>query len=109
MNLLTSLTPQQLRHAAEIKEEILELQSQLNQLLGAPPEILIEAPPRKKRRPSARGLANIHTGLRRRFSNNHPELKPKRKRKMSMQQKARLSEIATRRWKAAKAAGKTQL
>ena len=36
MNAIIKLTPQQLRQAADVQEKILELQEELNQLLGAP-------------------------------------------------------------------------
>jgi hypothetical protein len=36
MNSITTLTPQQLRQAADVQEKIQDLQDELNQLLGAP-------------------------------------------------------------------------
>jgi hypothetical protein len=112
MNPITSLTPQQLRRAADIKEEIQSLEKQLNQLLGAPAEFLVEAAPRKKRRRlSAQAIANIRAGARRRWGKVPAANRPvgprsKGKRKMSAAQKARLSAIAKARWKKVRAQGK---
>jgi len=113
MNSITSLSPQQLRRAADIKEKVVSLQKEFDQILGTPPEILIEAPPRKKRKLSAQGLANIRAGVRKRFRMRvgvaDMKTNRKRKRRMSAAQKARLSAIATARWKKVRAAGKTRL
>ena len=108
------MTPQQLRRAADIKEKILTLEKEFNQLLGAPAEIFVEAAPKKKRKLSAKGLANIRAGARKRWgkvtATNGP-FKPrsKGKRKMSEAQKARLSAIAKARWKKVRAQGKNAL
>jgi hypothetical protein len=113
MNPITGLTPQQLRKAADIKEKIVSLQKDLDQILGAPPEILTEAPRRKKRRLSAQGLANIRAGVRKRLgrlSNVEPAVPGrKRKRRMSAEQKERLSAIAKARWRKARTQGKNAL
>src|SRR5260370_10618844 len=97
-SLITSLTPQQLRRAADIKEKILTLEKEFNQLLGAPAEIFVEAAPKKKRKLSAKGLANIRAGARKRGgkvpgTNGPVEPRSKGKRKMPEAQKAMLSAI----------------
>jgi hypothetical protein len=121
---LTSLSPQTLRKAADLQARILELQNQLGELLGggvAPPagataEPLV--PPtsgRKKRRKlSAKGLANIRAGAAKRWGKKGKAAQPvgvanKPKRKMSAAAKARLSALAKARWKKAKSAGKSRL
>ncbi len=108
------MTPQQLRRAADIKERILSLEKELNQLLGPPVEIPVEAALKRKRRLSARGIANIRAGNRKRRgkapgTNGSVEPRSKGKRKMSAARKARLSAIATARWKKVRAQGKTAL
>src|SRR6266849_2461426 len=67
MNAITNLTPQQLRHAADIQERILSLQQELDQLLesGSSTDI---APTIKRRRLSAQGIANIRAGVRKRWT-----------------------------------------
>jgi hypothetical protein len=115
MNPIASLTPQELRRAADIKEKIQSIEKELNQLLGAPAEIFVEAAPRKKRRRlSAQAIANIRAGARKRWGKlpgrNRPvEPRSKGKRKMSAAQKARLSAIAKARWKKVRAQGKNAL
>src|SRR5271166_6597091 len=104
MNALTSITPQQLRHAADLQEKILSLQRELNSLLNgsasrpaatAPAAKSAAGPGRKKL--SARGLANIRAGAKRRWAKfrakaGAPAAK-KHKRRMSPAARARLSAI----------------
>jgi hypothetical protein len=51
MNVITQLTPKQLRRAADIQEKIIELQSELEQFLGVTPKVTpaVEEPPVRKR------------------------------------------------------------
>jgi hypothetical protein len=114
MNTISSLSPQQLRQAADLKERIVSLQEELDRLLGAPPEILVEAPRRRRKHLSAQALANIRAGVRKRVGGLKSLASPakptrKRKRRMSAAQKARLSAIAAARWKKVKAQGKSKL
>jgi hypothetical protein len=51
--MLTGLTPTQLRQAADIQERILSLQSQLNQILGAPVPARAPAAPVAAKAPAA--------------------------------------------------------
>jgi hypothetical protein len=114
MNSISGLSPKQLRQAADIKERIESLEEELTQVLGATGEPFVEAAP-KKRRLSAKGLANIRAGVRRRRfgrpKGNGSLAEPgrKRKRRMSAEGRARLSAAAKARWKKARAQGKTTL
>jgi hypothetical protein len=76
---LTTLTPQQLRNAADLEERIDALQNELNEVLGgevsAPVQPAVEAPQgpsngrRKKRKKiSPEGLANIHAAAKARWA-----------------------------------------
>jgi hypothetical protein len=113
MNTIMSLSPSSLRKAANLQEKILELQSELGQLLGdSVPTVIVGAsewaPKPKRRKLSAAGLAAIRAGVRRRMAGNGSPA-PKRKRKMSSAARAAISAAAKRRWKKAKAAGRTYL
>jgi hypothetical protein len=114
METFTSLTPQQLRRAADVKERIDTLQKELAQLLGAsaPAPAAAAAPKRKKI--SAAGIARIRAAQRARWaaikkSNAPAKPAPKRKRKISAAGRARLVALARARWAKVKAAGKTSL
>jgi hypothetical protein len=114
-----SLSPSTLRKAADLQERILELQTELGQLLGeSVPTIFIEAselaPKPRRRKLSAAGLAAIRAGVKKRMAhqnrragNGSVAVKPRRK--MSAAGKAAISAAAKARWKKAKAAGKTHL
>ncbi|MGA2864783.1 MAG: hypothetical protein ABSF95_09870 [Verrucomicrobiota bacterium] len=112
MNSIATLTPQQLRHAADLQEKIQFLQKQLQQLLGPPPAPA--SAPKPKRRYSPRAIANMRAGARKRWANHWrvraaaaPARKPKRK--VSPAGRAALSAAARLRWARAKAAGRTRL
>jgi hypothetical protein len=112
METFTSLTPQQLRRAANVKERIDALQKELGQLLGASAPAAAAAPKRKKI--SAAGIARIRAAQRARWaaikkSNAPAKPAPKRKRKISAAGRARLVALARARWAKVKAAGKTSL
>jgi hypothetical protein len=113
MNSINQLTPQQLRQAADIQEQILELQHNLTQLLGAAPEAGAAAPGKRKKL-SAQGLANIRAGAQKRWgklkgASGAAEAVPKPKRGMSAAGKRRLAASMKARWAAVKKAGKTSL
>jgi hypothetical protein len=57
--LITNLSAQQLRRAADIKEKIESLQNELNQILGSSTEAVAIVAPKKRRRMSAAGRARI--------------------------------------------------
>lgn len=116
MTTLTSITPQQLRRAADIQERIFSLQQELSSILdsgggmAAGPSSAGRA---GRRRLSAAGLANIRAGARRRWAKFRAAGGGARHksggRRMSASQKARLSAVAKARWAKAKAAGRDRL
>ena len=113
MNLIANLTPHQFRHAADIQENILALQSELAQLLGTSPQTSL-AMPSRKRRLSAQGLANIRAGARKRWGklrggNGAVSQPAKRGRKMSAAGRASIAARMKARWRAAKRAGRNAL
>lgn len=117
MNSITSITPQQLRRAADIQERIQSLQDELTSLLGggaAPAAAGAPAGRKPRRRLSAAGLANIRAGARRRWAALRAQSgasapQPHRKRHMSAAGRARLAAIAKARWARIKAQGKSRL
>ena len=111
METFTNLTPQQLRRAADVKERIDALQSELNELLGqAPAPAAVAAP--KRRQISAAGIARIRAAQRARWAairKAKPGAKPAWKRKISPAGRARLAALARARWAKVKAAGRSSL
>lgn len=127
---ITTLTPQQLRKAADLKENIDGLQEQLNAILGGgetPTPVAPEEPRRpkngrRKRRKevSAEGRANISAAAKARWAARRmgkksvtvavdPEQsleKPKRKRSAAWSKA--LSEAMKARWANAKRAGRSR-
>jgi hypothetical protein len=96
MNSLTSLSPQQLRGAAALKEKIQSLEKRLNQLLGSLIKSAARAVPKKKWKMSAAGRAKISAAAKARWAKiKGRKLSVKRakkvKRKMSAAAKAKLS------------------
>jgi hypothetical protein len=114
MNSFTSLTPQQLRRAADIQEKIQLLQKEINQLLGAPaPTSVPEVPVRKRRRMSAAGRAAIAAAAKARWARQKgltaPKTARKPKRKLSAAGRAALVAAAKARWARVRALGKSRL
>ena len=114
METFTSLTPQQLRRAADVKERIDALQEELSQLLGAPAPAEAEAAPAKPKRKkiSAAGIARIRAAQRARWAaikDAKAPAKPAKKRKVTAAGRARLAALARARWAKVKAAGRTSL
>lgn len=134
MNPITTLSPAQLRQAADIQERIQSLQSELSQLLGGE----VESGPKKrgmsaagraavgaaararwaklrgtgrKRKLSAEGLANIRAGVAKRMAARAgaQSVQPARKRNFSAAGRARLSALAKARWAKARKAGRATL
>jgi hypothetical protein len=107
MNL--TLSAEQLRRAADIKDRIDELETELSALLGG----TAQDTNGYKRNMSEAGRARIAAAQRARWArfnagtNGTAAHKPRRR--MSTAAKARLAEIARARWRKAKAAGKTTL
>ena len=108
---LSSLSSEQLRRAADLKEEIETLNNELASILGAPASI--PAKTRKKRGMSAAGRARIAAAQKARWAKikgAKPAPKaPAKKRTMSAAGRARISAAAKARWAKAKAAGKKRL
>jgi hypothetical protein len=112
METFTSLTPQQLRRAADVKERIDALQQELSQLLGAPDSAPAAPAAPKRKKISAAGIARIRAAQRARWAavrKGKTSAKPARKRKLSAAGRARLVALARARWAKVKAAGKTSL
>jgi hypothetical protein len=115
MNDLTSLTPQQLRRAADLQERIQSLQQDLAKILGSPVGTPAPTGPgtsrRRRRKLSPQGLANIRAGVAKRMARKTvagpSEKKPKRRISAALR-KAR-SESMKARWAARKASGKKTL
>lgn len=107
---VADLSPDQLRRAADVAEQIESLRSELAQILGGAPAQTGYGGGRK-RKISPAGIARIRAAQKARWAKakrtGGQGRKPKRK--MSAAAKARLSAIAKSRWKKAKAAGKTAL
>ena len=108
---LSSLSSEQLRRAADLKEEIEALNKELASILGAPASIPAKAP--KKRGMSAAGRARIAAAQKARWAKikgAKPASKaPAKKRTISAAGRARISAAAKARWAKAKAAGKKRL
>jgi len=124
---LNALTPEQLRKAADVQENILELQNQLNELLGAeeaapePAPPVTEAPKRGRRKKvSAEAHAKMSAAAKARWAARRAEAqskansatepqKPKQQRKISAAGRRAMSLAGKRRWAKARAEGKTRL
>ena len=118
---MINITSAQLRKAADLQEQIQELQQQVNQILGGevptPAPQLIEEP--KKRQASAAGRARMKAAQKARWAKlkgsafttfpgtsdeSAPTMKPKIKRSAAW--KAAMSASAKARWAKLKAQGK---
>jgi hypothetical protein len=113
MNAIATLTPQQLRNAADIQEQIISLQHELNEILwsGLETPLLV---PIKRRKLSAQGLANIRAAAQKRWAATRkgPGSAPivhKRRGKMSAAGRARIAAALKARWRAARKAGRNVL
>jgi hypothetical protein len=111
---IISLTPKELRKAANLQEKILSLQKELTHVLGSPAQNGDGVVTSKRRKLSAKAIANIRAGAKKRWAKikgTHGSAGPGRKgrRKMSPAARARLSAMAKARWKRAKAEGKSRL
>ena len=112
MSNILSLTTKQLRRAADLKEKIEALNTELASILGTPASAPAKA--RKKRGMSAAGRAAVAAAQKTRWAKikaGKPTSKAptKTKRTMSAAAKARISAAAKARWAKAKAAGKKRL
>ena len=113
---IINLTPAQLRQAANLKEEIAQLQKQLVSILTDPgsgiPAPFTAAKPAKKKGMSAAGRAKISAAAKLRWAKVNAAkaktvAKPtKKKFKMSAAAKAKISAAAKARWAKVKAGKK---
>ena len=110
---ILNLTSIELRRAAQLKDQIEELQNELAKLVGGESSTPVKTA-KPKRTMSKVARAKIAAAQRARWA-KQKGLKPsatpapKKKRKMSAAARARISAAAKARWVKAKAAGKTRL
>jgi hypothetical protein len=118
MNEIAHLKPHQLRHAADLLEQIESLQSELTDILGVASEMTV---PRamsgvttRKRKLSRQGLANIRAGVAKRMAKKRMQSsgvafaeRPKTQRSAAWRKA--LSAALKRRWAARKAQGESSL
>ena len=107
MNSIATLTPAQLRQAADIQERIQSLQVELNAILGGgetPTPVATEAPEQpKKKGMSAAGRAAVSAATKARWARiraekGGAEVAPKPKRKMSAKGLANIRAGVAKRW-----------
>jgi len=114
---ILNLTPAQLKHAANIKEQIIALEGELQSILGGSRHTgngAAPAPFRMRRnRMSAAGRARIIAAQKARWakfkSGRGAKAKPAGTRTMSAAARAKIAAAAKARWARAKAAGKRSL
>jgi hypothetical protein len=91
---ILSLTAAQLNHAADLKDEIIKLETELSSVLGSAPVLPAKRKPGRPKKEIVAGAMG----------------KPKTKRrKMSAAARARIAIAAKARWAKVKAAGKNSL
>ena len=112
---ITSLTAQQLRRAADIKDKIQSLEKELGRIFGSSTKPVADAvAPKKRRKMSAAARAKISAAAKARWAKVNGKKvagkqAPKAKRKMSAAARAKISAAAKARWAKAKATGKKTL
>ena len=111
---ITSLSVQQLRRAADLKEKLETLEKELGQILGSSSKPVAHGASKKRRKMSAAVRAKMAAAAKKRWAKLKGEkltVKPvkKAKRKMSAAGRARIAAAAKARWAKAKAAGKNKL
>ena len=67
MNTIPTLSAQQLRRAADIKDKIESLQNELTRIVGSPTKV-VSATPKKRRKMSAAGRARIAAAVKARWA-----------------------------------------
>jgi hypothetical protein len=114
---ILNLTPAQLKHAADIKEQIIALESELQSILGGIRHVANGAAPSpfrtRRNRMSAAGRARIIAAQRARWakfkSGRGGKARPAGKRTLNAAARAKIAAAARARWARAKAAGKSSL
>jgi len=109
---IQNLSAEQLRRAAQIKEQITELYEELSQIGESSGPSTDGRKRRGRRRMSAAGRAAIAAAQRARWAKqkSKPGAAPKRRRRrMSAAARAKIAAAAKARWAKAKAAGKSRL
>jgi len=113
MNSFITLSPQQLRRAADIKERIDALQNDLIRVLGTSATPAALGTPSKKRTMSPAVRARIAAAARARWAKikgrNRSATPAQPRRRMSAAAKAKLAAVARERWRKIKAQGKRAL
>ena len=109
MNVLATLSLQQLRRAVAIKEQVATLESELDHIFGTPAPAAPMAKPGRKTKMSAPARATIPGNLITRGTTPAKTAGKKVKRKVSAKARAKLAASAKARWAKVKAAGKKSL
>ena len=105
--MITNLSSQELRKAANLKERIAKLEKQLVKIFGKNSSISTAL--KANRKMSAAGRAAIRAAQKARWAKAKGKKVKKSKRKMSAKARARIAAAAKARWAKAKAAGKNKL
>ena len=109
---MINLTPKQLRQAANLKEKIVALEKELNQLFGSTAKPVTGPAPKKRWKMSAAGRAKIAAAAKARWAKvkaakSGAKAKPaKKKFTMSAAARAKISAAAKARWAKIKGAKK---
>ena len=111
---ITSLSVQQLRRAADIKEKLESLEQELGQILGSSTKPGAQVATKGKRKFSPAVRAKMAAAAKKRWAKikgTQTAAKPVKtaKRKMSAAGRARIAAAAKARWAKAKAAGRNKL
>jgi len=109
INLLASLSIQQLRRAVGIKEQIAALETGLSQILGFPSSVASVGNRRGRQKRSAAVRARMAAAQKARWAKRDGKPAKKPRRKMSARARANLAAAARARWAKVKAAGKKSL
>jgi hypothetical protein len=98
---MINLTSKQLRQAANLKEKIVALEKELNQLFGSTAKPVASPAPKKRRKMSVAGRARLVAALKARWAKVKAakSAKPaKKKFTMSAAARAKISAAAKARW-----------
>jgi hypothetical protein len=119
MNSIINLSATQLRKAAELKDKIQSLETEIGRIFGSITKSSVNSAPKKKFTMSAAGRAKVAAAQRARWAKIKgtkpaaktvkPAAEAPAKRKMSAAARAKLSAMAKARWAKAKKAGKKTL